>query len=284
MTIILNGDVVSVLYENARAQITLHGATVTTWKTNGRERLWLSEDAALDGSKAIRGGIPVVFPVFGRSDVHSVAALPQHGFARISTWQLVGESKLNDGVAVTLTLSADNLADESRRQWPFGFHLTYTVSLRNNSMETSLRVENIGDKPFDFQALFHSYLHVDDIDQVSIEGLQHCNFYNKIEGAENQGSDEVIRINSPCDRIYRNVQNEVSLMQDGATMYTVERTGLPDVVVWNPWQSGAQSISDFAPEDGYKQMVCIEPGSVSGWSSLNPKSVWTGSQIIHAVM
>lgn len=44
--------------------VSLHGATVTSWKTaNGTEQLWLSEAAALDGSKPIRGGIPVVFPV-----------------------------------------------------------------------------------------------------------------------------------------------------------------------------------------------------------------------------
>lgn len=42
----------------------LYGATVTSWKlSNGKEQLFLSESAHLDGSKPIRGGIPVVFPV-----------------------------------------------------------------------------------------------------------------------------------------------------------------------------------------------------------------------------
>ena len=51
-----SGDSVSVL---------LYGATVTSWKSEGgkRENLWLSEGAKLDGSKAVRGGIPLVFPV-----------------------------------------------------------------------------------------------------------------------------------------------------------------------------------------------------------------------------
>ena len=45
-------------------EVHLHGATVISWKSNnGRENLWLSEKAVLDGSKPIRGGIPVVFPV-----------------------------------------------------------------------------------------------------------------------------------------------------------------------------------------------------------------------------
>lgn len=41
----------------------LYGATVTSWKANGKEHLFMSERAHLDGSKPIRGGIPVVFPV-----------------------------------------------------------------------------------------------------------------------------------------------------------------------------------------------------------------------------
>lgn len=41
----------------------LYGATVTSWKINNQEQLFLSQKAHLDGSKPIRGGIPLVFPV-----------------------------------------------------------------------------------------------------------------------------------------------------------------------------------------------------------------------------
>jgi glucose-6-phosphate 1-epimerase len=42
----------------------LYGATVTSWKlASGEEQLFVSSKAILDGSKPIRGGIPVVFPV-----------------------------------------------------------------------------------------------------------------------------------------------------------------------------------------------------------------------------
>ena len=45
-------------------EILLHGATVISWKSaNGRENMFLSSKASLDGSKAVRGGIPVIFPV-----------------------------------------------------------------------------------------------------------------------------------------------------------------------------------------------------------------------------
>jgi len=44
-------------------EVYLHGATVTSWKSASREHLWLSANAVMDGSKAIRGGVPVCFPV-----------------------------------------------------------------------------------------------------------------------------------------------------------------------------------------------------------------------------
>jgi hypothetical protein len=44
-------------------EVMLYGATVTSWKNNGQENMWLSSNAHMDGSKAIRGGVPVVFPV-----------------------------------------------------------------------------------------------------------------------------------------------------------------------------------------------------------------------------
>jgi glucose-6-phosphate 1-epimerase len=57
--------VVATLSSGETVEVLLFGATVTSWKSNGgkTENLWLSEKADLTGSKAVRGGIPVVFPV-----------------------------------------------------------------------------------------------------------------------------------------------------------------------------------------------------------------------------
>ena len=52
--------------------VQLYGATVTSWKlANGKEQLYLSEKAHMDGSKPIRGGIPVVFPVRFRTQTRT---------------------------------------------------------------------------------------------------------------------------------------------------------------------------------------------------------------------
>jgi D-hexose-6-phosphate mutarotase len=78
-----------------------YGATVISWKSPDAaggeplERLFVSSKAALDGSKPVRGGIPVVFPIFGAPALPQFSKLKQHGYARCNTWSFT--SVLIDG-------------------------------------------------------------------------------------------------------------------------------------------------------------------------------------------
>lgn len=58
-----NGRVIASLPTGDSVEVLLFGATVISWKSNGQEKLWVSEAAKMDGSKPVRGGVPVVFPV-----------------------------------------------------------------------------------------------------------------------------------------------------------------------------------------------------------------------------
>ena len=51
-------------------------------------------------------------------------------------------------------------------------------------------------------------------------------------------------------------------------------------MVWNPWKEGAEKIKDFGPVEGYKQMVCVEAGSVAKFQTLEAGSVWEGGQVL----
>lgn len=57
------GRVIATLPTGDSVEVLLYGASVYSWKSGGKERLWLSSAAKMDGSKPVRGGIPVVFPV-----------------------------------------------------------------------------------------------------------------------------------------------------------------------------------------------------------------------------
>jgi len=59
-----NDRVSAVLPTGESIEVLLFGATIISWKdAAGNEKLWVSEKAKTDGSKAVRGGVPIVFPV-----------------------------------------------------------------------------------------------------------------------------------------------------------------------------------------------------------------------------
>ena len=91
--------VVRIIHEKATAGIALHGGHVVSFTPAGQDDLiWMSEKAIFDGKAALRGGIPVCWPWFGR------IAAPAHGFARTTEWQLVEHRENDKGVIVELAL------------------------------------------------------------------------------------------------------------------------------------------------------------------------------------
>jgi glucose-6-phosphate 1-epimerase len=81
----------------AEAIIYLHGAHLTHWKPRGqRPVLFVSSKNLFVPGKAIRGGVPVIFPWFGpRSDGKPG---PMHGFARTAEWTPEKTALRNEGV------------------------------------------------------------------------------------------------------------------------------------------------------------------------------------------
>ncbi|KAL5333568.1 class II aldolase/adducin N-terminal [Aspergillus crustosus] len=279
--------------------VNLYGATVTSWKTaDGTENLWLSDSAALDGSKPIRGGIPVVFPVFGPPPQnHSTTPLPQHGFARNSLWEFLGKSSSestdnaatgsDDAVKLDFGLSASNLTPEFRSKWGYEFGLVYSVTLSTEGLGTSLQVRNQGEESFEFQVLLHTYFAVEDITKIRVKNLNGKTYIDKVQNArEHTESSPSIAFTSETDRVYKDLDPSIPLIisetSDGSEkdLFSITREGLVDAVVWNPWIAKAKSMGDFSPDEGYKKMVCVEAGAVNGWQVLEKGESWEGGQFI----
>ncbi|PGH31801.1 glucose-6-phosphate 1-epimerase [[Emmonsia] crescens] len=275
--------------------VNLFGATVVSWKlANGEEQLFLSEKAVLDGSKPIRGGIPLVFPVFGPPPKdHATSALPQHGFARNTHWEFLGKSTSEsigqDGdssVKLDFGLSTGMLSDKFKGDWPHDFGLVYSVTLSKGSLSTSLQVQNKGTQPFDFQVLLHSYFKVEDITKVRILNLQSKTYIDKILNASTHvESSPALAITQETDRVYQSLDPNVPIIIANADdnnnpIFSISRESLDDVVVWNPWIEKAKGMADFAPDDGYKNMICVEAGSVMGWQTLEAGESWECGQTV----
>ncbi len=109
--------------DNARTEIYLHGAHVTSWITpDGDEKLYLSQRNSFRPDAALRGGIPVVFPQFS-----GLGPLPKHGFARTSTWEWLGAQAGTHGTLSGHFQMTDSAA--TRRIWDHAFRLDLTVTI-----------------------------------------------------------------------------------------------------------------------------------------------------------
>jgi len=291
--------VAAVLPSGESIEVLLFGATILSWKDkSGKEQIWLSEAAKLDGTKAVRGGVPLVFPVFGTDPSHaSVASLPQHGFARTSRWEFLGKSTSeststfqsgDDSVKLDFGLSPSELSEESKKAWPHAFSLIYSVTLGKEGLTTSMVVRNEGDKAWDFQLLLHTYFRVADISSVAVRGLEKSPYIDKVTSpiSTTTSPDGLVKISSKTDRVYTPVNgpdSAVAIEESGKTRFEIVRDNLAEIVVWNPWKEDAAALADFAPKDGYKEMICVEAGAVKGWVELGPGETWEGGQIITAI-
>ncbi len=159
--------------EDAHAEIYLHGAHVTSWGVDGVERLFLSPKADFSPGAAIRGGTPVIFPQFAE-----LGPLPKHGFARSRAWELLAAEA--DWATLRLREDAASLA-----LWPHPFVLDYTVRIVGRQLQMTLTASNPGPGSFRFSAALHTYLRVDDLRTVSVEGLQGLRFSDSADGGKN---------------------------------------------------------------------------------------------------
>src|SRR5690606_17779600 len=71
-----------------QVEVMLNGAHLTAFehRPSRRALLWLAPGEELIGGRAIRGGVPRVFPWFGPHATDSTR--PRHGFARNLTWSV----------------------------------------------------------------------------------------------------------------------------------------------------------------------------------------------------
>ncbi|KAI8091128.1 P-loop containing nucleoside triphosphate hydrolase protein [Gilbertella persicaria] len=243
----------------------------------GVERIFVSKLAKRDGSKAIRGGIPICFPIFGTKEK---IALPQHGFARNNYWEYLGIVTDNDEVAVRFGLKDTQIPQEARNAWPHSFRLIYTVTLSSKSLKTFCQLKNEDEDTFEFNTLLHTYFSVPDVTKSAVNGLSSCEYTDKVEGgAKVTETNEKVTIASEVDRVYKKVPDNVTLEVGNGSVIQIEKSNLKDTVVWNPWIEKAKGMGDFDDEE-YKNMICVEAGSVADWVALAGGQTWTAGQTL----
>lgn len=264
-------DAVTLVHPSgASARVTHHGAQVVSWvDASGTERLYLSPKAQFGPGKAIRGGIPVIFPQFG------TGPLPKHGFLRTRRWSLVA----NLGASATFRISDD---DETRAIWPFRFVAELTVELAE-MLTVSLRVTNTGDSPFSFTAALHNYFSVGNVQLAAVQGLSGLVYIDKVQsGARYVEEASELRLDGETDRVYLAGPRQVTIAAAiGTSSTVVGADGFGDWVVWNPWREGSASLADMDRDD-YLEMLCVEAARIADPVVLDPGAAWCGTEVIGA--
>ncbi|TFK57298.1 galactose mutarotase-like protein [Heliocybe sulcata] len=287
------GKVVLTHPKGASAEILLYGATVISWKSGNKisstpvERLFVSSKAAVDGSKAVRGGIPVVFPNFGAPAHPEHAKLSQHGFARSAVWtfdSIVMDNEAGVSVRLTLTPTPDIMVQYFRP-----FHLAYVVTLAEHQLSTDLHVKNTSQTTstppdaLEFQALLHTYIRAP-TSEVLVYPLSGGKYYDKTESTEearSQPKEETrtgVDVKKFTDSVYENAPGKYQVIWPGGGL-EIKAKNFKDVVVWNPSQEAGSKLADME-EGGWERFVCVEPGYVRGFARLNPGETWVGQQVL----
>lgn len=256
--------------DGARLTCCAHGGQVLGWVPAGGnvDRLWLSPSMRCGPGQAIRGGVPVVFPQFsGRGP------LPKHGVARDRAWEELPVDQAGEARwSARLRSDAATMAI-----WPHEFTLTITAAAVGRQLELGLSVRNDGHAAFDLSAALHAYLRVGA--GTTVHGLGGL-------PAEDNASGEA-PITMPAGGLPAIDRRDVAVLGVPGPVrvddpelgdLTVEATGMPDRVVWNP--GAGHEIADI-PDGAEAEFVCVEPAALAA-VTLAAGAEWRGRAVLRA--
>ena len=245
------------------AELYLQGAHLTQWQPAGQQPvLFLSERSFFTPGKAIRGGIPIIFPWFGARTAtpdNPRTDGPSHGFARTAEWTLAFAALAGDDLHLTLTLGP---SDASRSLGYDQFALVYEITL-GAELHLQLTVNNQGSKPLHFEEALHTYFSIGDAQQVSIIGLSDTEYLDKTDHFKKKHqTDPLLKLTGETDRPYLSTTVPVNI--DDPVLkrrITVDKANSQTTVVWNPWSTLTATLPDMSPAC-WLTMVCVETANV----------------------
>lgn len=267
------------------AVIALQGAQVLSWRTaDGRERLYLSPKAVFDGTVAIRGGVPVCWPQFNRR-----GPLAKHGFARVLPWRVIEQQHGPHQARAVLQLTDAHVPPSHihdagwKPLWPHAYVVQMHVQLLPGELQMTLHIVNTGAGAMPFTAALHTYLAVDDIAQLSIDGADAATYWDAVAGAcpSHPRQKGAIRFDGEVDRVYPRLA--AATLREGTHGLCVgQSASMRQTIVWNPGATLCAQLVDL-PRDGYRHFVCVEAGQIDEPVVLQPGQQWQGGQHLRAV-
>ncbi|HHT00976.1 MAG TPA: D-hexose-6-phosphate mutarotase [Thiomicrospira sp.] len=242
----------------AKATIATLGGSVLSFIAKGqKDLLWVSDTAVYDGSKPIRGGVPICWPWFGAA---KQPGLPAHGFVRNMVWKVEKAAHLDTGETRILLVCESNEA--TLAQWPYEFNLKLCVEV-GKSLTLTLFTANLTDEAIDITEAFHTYFAVANPVGMQIKGLEGSTHLDKlVEDAPAETQADMVVLNPAKDSVYLNQTGTVSLVDaDNNREIIIQKRNSHSSVVWNP---GPEIVKGFADIDdqAWLEFACVESGNV----------------------
>ncbi len=238
------------------ARIAVQGAHLMTWQPREEKApvIWLSKFAKFAPGKSIRGGVPICWPWFGAHATDS--KLPGHGFARTVMWEVLETREMADGATYLRFGLVETEA--TRAQWPHACSVQLELTV-GKTLRAELVTRNIGTQPFTLGEALHTYFQISDVAQMSIRGLEGCDYWDKAGGTSELCKQQgPIVIEREVDRVYINTGADCVIEDRGfKRAIRIAKQGSQSTVVWNPWTEKADKMGDFG-QDGFRGMVCVE--------------------------
>ncbi len=223
-------------------EVSLYGGQVLTYRTLGfQDALWLSPLAEFADGKAIRGGIPVCWPWFGKAPAGMPEGTPSHGFARRSRWRVVHSEYAARETVLKLELTNDDATDPA---WPYAYQLSLTITL-GDCLTLELQTRNLSNEPFTYGEALHTYLRVGDARNIRLLGItEEALSFNDTDTHDvvYPKTDLVALISDP------DMERILALTADDSSA----------VVVWHPaLNCGLSDVSLGGP----RHFLCVEPAN-----------------------
>jgi len=243
------------------------GAQLLSYETaDGRQVVWLSEDARFERGVPVRGGVPVCWPWFGayernpqavRDSVGAPASAPAHGLVRVLDWDLVQQQVRPD--AAELVYACD--LPHGLGPWLHPTRLTLRAHF-GRTVSLALSTHNAGTRPFTLSMALHTYLAVSDSRIVDIEGLNGLRCIDTTRGWETCIQEGPLTLEEETDRIYLGVDRPIVVRDpQWQRKVTLVARHSHSAVVWNPWIDKAARLRDFA-DDAWQRMLCVETARI----------------------
>lgn len=235
-------------------QVLDRGAHAVSWEVAGKPVLFSSSLATSSADTAWRGGVPICAPWFAAGPDGNQR--PSHGPARTSLWQPLEVSET--ATRHRLEVDRDAAGNDA------SLELVAATTAADNTLVNELAITNRGECEALVEAALHTYLQVSDVTAITLRGLEHCRYFDKVAQRQCEAGP-TIKFGSLVDRIYELPAGDAAeiVVADAAMARQLKLRfdGAQQAVVWN---CGPDASPNDLGAGEWRNFVCVEAAALGG--------------------